>query len=214
MDCPIKAACSRNLRPTVSVCPRWMFEPIWSYQSAGDEGRSMKKVAMVAAAMLSIGVFSSPAEAQSRLGGCLKYGLGGAVAGHVAGGHRLKGALAGCALGVYQRNKLRREVRERNRNRTVERGPPSRERADRYQEPGTQPGGRGRTPERGPYEDLGLPSGREQTNRRQGDIRSTQRGPEGFERGGSFARPQFQADTRSRNTEPDQTGAVSRNGSF
>ena len=173
----------------------------------------MRIAAHAAALMLSLGVLAGPAEAQSRPGGCIKYGLGGAIAGHFAGGHRLKGALAGCALGIYQRNKLRREARERNqnRNRTAEGGPRGRERADRYEEAGRQPGGRARTPDRSPYEDLGIPGGREQTGTRQRDARSTRGGSEGFESGGSFARPQLRQDTRP---EPDQTGAVSRNRSF
>src|SRR5919107_2802556 len=95
----------------------------------------MKKIALAATIMLSFAVVAGPAEAQSRPGGCLKYGLGGAVAGHFAGGHRIKGALAGCALGVYQRRKYERAVREQNnRNRNVERGRLTNdERANRYE---------------------------------------------------------------------------------
>jgi hypothetical protein len=42
--------------------------------------------------------------AEAKTGGCLKYGLGGAVAGHFAGGHGMAGAAAGCALGAYRRH--------------------------------------------------------------------------------------------------------------
>jgi hypothetical protein len=97
----------------------------------------MRFVAHAAALMLSLGVLAGPAEAQSRPGGCIKYGLGGAVAGHFAGGHRLKGALAGCALGIYQRRQYEREARERaaNRNRTAERPRPQRqERTSPYED--------------------------------------------------------------------------------
>jgi hypothetical protein len=65
----------------------------------------------------------------------LKYGLGGAIAGHFAGGHRLKGAAAGCALGYMQRRRHESAARDRlregdrngysadmNRNRSVDRG--------------------------------------------------------------------------------------------
>ena len=68
----------------------------------------MKKLVLVAAATLMIGVSGGVAEA--RPGGCLKYGVGGAVAGHFAGGHRWQGALAGCALGIYQRRKHDRSL--------------------------------------------------------------------------------------------------------
>ena len=74
----------------------------------------MTKLVLVAAATLMIGVSGGAAEA--RPGGCLKYGLGGAVAGQLAGGHRWKGALAGCALGIYQRRKHERSLaRDRSR---------------------------------------------------------------------------------------------------
>src|SRR3712207_578790 len=94
----------------------------------------MRKIAL-AAVMFSFGVATDSAEAQSRPGGCLKYGLGGAIAGHFAGGHRIKGALAGCALGIYQRRQYDREAREQNeiRNRIPERRPaPIPERDNRY----------------------------------------------------------------------------------
>jgi hypothetical protein len=32
----------------------------------------------------------------------------------IRSGHRIKGALAGCDLGIYQRRKYEREVREQN----------------------------------------------------------------------------------------------------
>ena len=73
----------------------------------------MKKIVVVTAVLLTLGASSGVAEA--RPGGCLKYGLGGAVAGHVAGGHRWKGALAGCALGIFQRRRHERALAERRR---------------------------------------------------------------------------------------------------
>ena len=94
----------------------------------------MKKIALAATIMLSFGVVAGSVEAQSSPGGCLKYRVGGAIAGHFAGGHRIKGALAGCALGFYQRRKYERALREQsNRNKNTERGRlPSEERANRY----------------------------------------------------------------------------------
>jgi hypothetical protein len=51
----------------------------------------------------------SPAAAKP--GGCLKYGAAGAVAGHAAG-HGIKGALAGCAVGMYERHRYNKQMRE------------------------------------------------------------------------------------------------------
>ena len=44
----------------------------------------MRKLALIGAAMLALAATSSSVEA--RPGGCLKYGLGGAVAGHLQAG--------------------------------------------------------------------------------------------------------------------------------
>lgn len=156
----------------------------------------MRFVAHAAALMLSLGVLAAPAEAQSRPGGCIKYGLGGAIAGHFAGGHRLKGALAGCALGIYQRRQYEREARERaaNRNRTAERPRPQRqERTIPYEGPGRDPRTpRVPSPERvNPYEDLGFdfergrPGGRDRQAQRR-EQRPPGRAGEAFEPGGSF----------------------------
>ena len=68
----------------------------------------MKKIMLVVAGVIAIGASSGAAEA--RPGGCLKYGVGGAIAGHFAGGHGLAGAAAGCALGSYRRNSHDRGV--------------------------------------------------------------------------------------------------------
>jgi hypothetical protein len=173
----------------------------------------MSRVAVVAGAMLTITVSTSSVEAQSRPGGCLKYGLGGAVAGHFAGGHRLKGALAGCAIGVLRRKQYEREVRERNqnRNRTAERR--------RYERDELNPSQRGerRTPERGPsagerspYEEFGLPPAREQARTPPGRTRNTERDGGPFESGGSFARRPLEDRGRARGKEPDETGGITR----
>jgi hypothetical protein len=78
----------------------------------------MRKIALVAAAMLALA--AAPNSAEARPGGCLKYGLGGAVAGHVAGGHRLKGAALGCLLGIYQRRRHAARARYQDRSRSVD----------------------------------------------------------------------------------------------
>ena len=68
----------------------------------------MKKLILAGAAALALAGAVGPAEA--RPGGCLKYGLGGAVVGHFAGGHRLAGAAAGCAIGAYRRSRAERRA--------------------------------------------------------------------------------------------------------
>jgi hypothetical protein len=54
----------------------------------------------------------SVSGAQAAPGGCLKYGAAGAVAGHVAGGHAVKGALAGCAVGMWKRHEYKKQQKE------------------------------------------------------------------------------------------------------
>ncbi|HLH11823.1 MAG TPA: hypothetical protein VKV77_08095 [Methylovirgula sp.] len=51
-------------------------------------------------------------EAAGKPGGCLKYGAAGAVAGHVAGHHGVRGAVVGCALGMWRRHEYNKEMRE------------------------------------------------------------------------------------------------------
>jgi hypothetical protein len=190
----------------------------------------MKKIAVAATLMLSVGIAAGPADAQSRPGGCLKYGLGGAVAGHFAGGHRIKGALAGCAFGIYQRRQYERQVREQNenRNRIPER------RRDPYPQPNPRYEDRDRSVNRAPlprqeqtspYEDLGLgrgPTTREQATRGEDRMGNRSPGREGHTSGGAFARGQQESrdilgnrerapDARQlRRTEPEETGSFPR----
>jgi hypothetical protein len=111
----------------------------------------MKTAVTMGAAILAFGLAAEPAAAQGAPGGCLKYGLGGAVAGHFAGGHRLKGALAGCVLGMARRRQFEREAQERRRNeqiarersrgpgQTAERSPAPQPRIDRMPGPDRLP---------------------------------------------------------------------------
>jgi hypothetical protein len=88
------------------------------------------KIVAVTVAALALWA-AAPAAAEAKPGGCLKYGLGGAVAGHFAGGHRWKGAAAGCVLGIIQRRRSesaqqqqvppRRMDREERRDRNEDR---------------------------------------------------------------------------------------------
>lgn len=93
----------------------------------------MKKPIVAVLAVMTLGI-AAPDHAQAKPGGCLKYGLGGAIAGHFAGGHRLKGAAAGCALGYIQRR--RHESAQRDRLRDRDRGYADRDRG-RYDPEGT-----------------------------------------------------------------------------
>jgi hypothetical protein len=86
---------------------------------------------LVAIAVLGVGAMA-PEAAEARPGGCLKYGVGGAIAGHFAGGHRWKGAAAGCALGIYQRRRTERLARERQLQRDQSARPDRYERRDRF----------------------------------------------------------------------------------
>jgi len=79
----------------------------------------MRKIVFVAAAALTLG--TAPGSAEARPNGCLKYGLGGAVVGHFAGGRRWTGAALGCALGIYKRREHETRGRDLGRSRSVDR---------------------------------------------------------------------------------------------
>ena len=81
----------------------------------------MRKIVLIGGAVLSLGSMA-PGAAEARPGGCLTYGVGGAIAGHFSGGHRWKGAAAGCALGIWQRRRAERLARERAIQRERDRG--------------------------------------------------------------------------------------------
>ena len=71
------------------------------------------KLSLVLFSIVAFGMGIGFASAEE--GGCLKYGAGGAVAGHFVGsGHALGGAAAGCAVGAYKRHEARKELRERD----------------------------------------------------------------------------------------------------
>lgn len=74
--------------------------------------RRLRGVSVFGGALLATMMSGAPA-ASAKPGGCLKYGAAGAVAGHVAGGHAFKGAVAGCALGWYERRRYKQMMRER-----------------------------------------------------------------------------------------------------
>lgn len=71
-------------------------------------GHFMRKI-VTAAAIAAITCVTATAQAEP--GGCLKYGAVGAVGGHVAGGHSVLGAAAGCVTGMYKRHEYRKEAK-------------------------------------------------------------------------------------------------------
>ena len=70
--------------------------------------KSMLTLTAVSALAGSL-VVTVPAEAAP--GGCLKYGAAGAVAGHMVH-HGIRGAMAGCAAGMYRRHLYNKKMRE------------------------------------------------------------------------------------------------------
>ena len=76
-------------------------------------GFQMKKIMLSLALCGSVaaGLSMSAQSAQARPGGCLKYGAAGAAAGHVAGHHAVRGALLGCAAGMYERHRYNKQQR-------------------------------------------------------------------------------------------------------
>jgi hypothetical protein len=65
---------------------------------------------MFAALFIPLGVSASAEE-----GGCLKYGVGGAVVGHFAGRHTMSGAAIGCGVGAAKRHRAREDERSQER---------------------------------------------------------------------------------------------------
>ena len=63
------------------------------------------RIPYLAIAVMTLAVFGGAAEAK----GCLKGAAVGGVGGHIAGGHGVLGAAAGCAVGRHQANKKDRE---------------------------------------------------------------------------------------------------------
>jgi hypothetical protein len=72
------------------------------------------KPILLLAAVAALAFAGNPVSAEE--GGCLKYGAGGAVAGHFVGkGHAVSGAAVGCGAGAYKRHEARKEeARARN----------------------------------------------------------------------------------------------------
>ena len=65
---------------------------------------------------IAVGATISAPLAQAAPGGCLKYGAAGAAVGHVAGHHAVRGAMLGCAAGMYQRHRYNKQQRMMQRD--------------------------------------------------------------------------------------------------
>ena len=108
----------------------------------------MKKLLIIAGTVATLGM--APQAATAQPGGCLKYGLGGAIVGKLAGGHTWKGAAAGCVVGYLRRKQyksqqerevLARHERQLERERTTRR---NRDDRDRYDDSPSETGSAGR----------------------------------------------------------------------
>jgi hypothetical protein len=63
--------------------------------------------------LTGVALMLTAGSALAEPGGCLKYGAGGAVAGHFVGqGHSVLGAAGGCAVGAYKRHESRKAEHE------------------------------------------------------------------------------------------------------
>ena len=60
---------------------------------------------------LAAGLSMSAPAAEASPGGCLKYGVAGAVAGHMVH-HGIRGFMAGCAAGMYRRHLYNKQMRD------------------------------------------------------------------------------------------------------
>ncbi|MGA3301781.1 MAG: hypothetical protein ABSC72_00655 [Methylovirgula sp.] len=69
------------------------------------------RFALAVVSLSSVALIAPQAEAKP--GGCLKYGAAGAVAGHLSGHHGVKGALVGCATGIYIRHEYKKQQKEK-----------------------------------------------------------------------------------------------------
>lgn len=70
-----------------------------------------RMLSLVLCGSLAAGLTLSAPTVEAKPGGCLKYGIAGAAAGHMVH-HGVKGFFAGCAAGMYRRHLYNKEMRE------------------------------------------------------------------------------------------------------
>ncbi len=68
------------------------------------------RTAKFALGLLCAATLIGAPQVEAKPGGCLKYGVAGAVAGHYAGHHAMKGAIAGCLAGMARRKAYNDEL--------------------------------------------------------------------------------------------------------
>ena len=68
------------------------------------------RTAKFALGLLCAATLLGAPQVEAKPGGCLKYGIAGAVAGHYAGHHAMKGAIAGCIAGMARRKAYNNEM--------------------------------------------------------------------------------------------------------
>jgi hypothetical protein len=68
------------------------------------------RTAKFALGLLCAATLMGAPQVEAKPGGCLKYGVAGAVAGHYAGHHAMKGAIAGCLAGMARRKAYNNEM--------------------------------------------------------------------------------------------------------
>ncbi len=87
------------------------------------------RTAKFAVGLLCAATLLGAPQVEAKPGGCLKYGVAGAVAGHYAGHHAFKGAIAGCIAGIARRkaynNELARQKAEAAQKNATITGAPS-----------------------------------------------------------------------------------------
>ena len=88
---------------------------------------------IVAATMIAALGIPLSVSASAEEGGCLKYGAGGAAAGHFAGHHTMSGAAIGCGIGAEKRHRAREE--ERSQERAYQQGLRDQDNRDGYASP-------------------------------------------------------------------------------
>ncbi|MGO9135342.1 MAG: hypothetical protein ACLP8A_15025 [Methylovirgula sp.] len=74
---------------------------------------------------LSGAAFLAAPAAEAKPGGCLKYGAAGAVAGHYAHHHAVKGFIAGCAVGMIKRHEYNKQQKMLKEHGTAGATPPA-----------------------------------------------------------------------------------------
>lgn len=72
--------------------------------------RTLLAAALGASLFVGASAVAPTPSAAAAPGGCLKYGVAGAIAGRAVG-HTFKGALAGCAAGMVRRRAYKRQMR-------------------------------------------------------------------------------------------------------